>query len=76
MINMENIWIAVITLVFAILFGTFSVITTIIIAVWKISGRFSNLEVRMGSLEQVTLAQNHRLEMMETGNFKPIARKR
>jgi hypothetical protein len=73
---MENLWIAVITLVCAILFGTFSVITTIIIAVWKITNRFTAIEVRMSGLEQITLAQNHRLEMMETGNFKPIARKR
>ena len=69
---MENIWIAVITLVLTILFGSISIITTIIIAVWKITNRFTAIEVRMAGLEQITLAQNHRLEMMESGNFKPI----
>lgn len=73
---MENIWIAVITLVLSILFGSFSIITTIIVAVWKISNRFSAVEARLTGLEQVTLAQNHRLEMMESADFKPIVRRK
>lgn len=60
-----NITIAVLSVVLSILFGTFSIIVTIIAAVWKVSQRFAGLDSRLAGMEQVMLAHNHRLEMME-----------
>lgn len=46
-----NILFAVITIIVTVLFGSFSVVTAIIYAVWKIGLRFSIIESRLASVE-------------------------
>ena len=53
-----NLWLAVITIILTILFGSFSVIVTLIVAVWKVGLRFSGIETRLTRVEAKLDKQN------------------
>lgn len=74
---MDSIWVGIIAIIVSIIFGSMAIVTSIIAAVWLISNRFSAVEARLTGVETVTLAQNHRLEMMEgLRPIEPIAPRR
>lgn len=70
-----SLWLAVLSIVVSVLFGTFSIVVTLIIAVWKVGLRFTTIEKEMVGFREAMTAQNRRLERIEAkvdgSNHKP-----
>jgi hypothetical protein len=71
-----SLWLAVFSIVVSILFGTFSIVVTLIVAVWKVGLRFTTIEKEMVGFREAMTAQNRRLERIESkvdgSNHKPV----
>jgi len=61
---------AVIAIIASVLFGTFSIVSTLIGIAWKLRGDLSSLEVKfaaeMSANREVMLAMNRRIERLES----------
>lgn len=61
-----SLWLAVLSIVVSVLFGTFSIVVTLIVAVWKVGLRFTTIEKEMVGFRETMTAQNRRLERIES----------
>lgn len=61
-----NVTIAVVAIIITIFFSTISIVLTLIAAVWRVGLRFTAIEKEMVGFREVMLAQNRRIERIES----------
>lgn len=60
-----SLWFAVLSIIVTVLFGTFSIVVTLMVAVWKVGLRFTTIEKEMAGFREFMVGQNRRLDRIE-----------
>lgn len=55
-----------IALIFTVLLGIISILTTIILVAWKLRGYFAKIEIEMSAFKEVMHGINRRIERLES----------
>lgn len=61
-----SLWLAVFSIILTVLFGTFSIIVSLVVAVWKVGLRFTTIEKEMAGYRSEIGGFNRRLDRIES----------